>query len=403
MATSALPLAGVRVIEPAILLAAPHASSIMADFGAEVIKVEQPGSGDAMRALGPDQLWWKSVSRNKKSITLNLREPEAQDIFRKLVRTADVVIENFRPGTMDRWNIGWEALREVNPKLIMCSQTGFGQDGPYSQRPAYGAMFETYSGLSDSVSFGDAPPTHTGLCDHIAGLTIVYAIMFALYHRDVHGGPGQYIDNAAAESALRIVGDNRVPQVSRGLPMPPKRSVTNPAMSFGDTLNVGGMFQCQDEKWVLLHPGTAGTSIWANLVRLIGREEFLDEEPYPPGSDARTARKAEISATVKDWFAGRPRDEVIKLADEHAITIGPVQNTEDTLRDPQFLSRGIFVDVPDEDFGTLKLVGPIPRFSETPGRTMSTGPHLGKHTEEVLAEIGISADEVGDLRSRGIV
>ncbi|MEA3076033.1 MAG: succinyl-CoA---D-citramalate CoA-transferase [Actinomycetota bacterium] len=406
--TTDLPLAGVRVLEPAVLLAGPFATSIFADFGAEVIKVEQPGGGDGMRFLGPtggasSALWWKSVGRNKKSITLNLRVEEGQRIFRELAKTADVVLESFRPGTMDKWNIGWSVLSQDNPKLIMASQTGFGQNGPYAQRPAYGAMFEAYGGMVDAVSFEDAPPTHTGMTDHIAGLTIAYAVMFALYHRDVHGGPGQHIDSSATEAVLRIIGDNRVPQITQGIPMPPKKSMANPYGSLLSDLRVMGVFQCLDGKWILLHPGTSGTTIWVNLMRLIGREDFLDEDSYEAGSPKRTARRVEIIETLKEWFGSRLRDEVVKLADADAITAGPIYNIEDALEDPHFQARGVFVTVDDDEVGNVTMVGPVPRFSATPGRTTTTGPALGAHTEEVLGSIGITPTDIETLRANGVV
>jgi crotonobetainyl-CoA:carnitine CoA-transferase CaiB-like acyl-CoA transferase len=406
---SDLPLAGVRILEPAVLLAAPFASSLMADFGAEVIKLELPGGGDPMRQLPPihegQSLWWKATARNKKSATLNLRTAKGQEIFKRLAAQSDVVIENFRPGVMEGWNLGWETLHQINPKLIMVRQTGFGQFGPYSKRPAYGMIVESYAGLPDSLGFSDTPPVGSGLGDNLAGLVIAYAIMFALYHRDVHGGPGQLIDNAASEAMLRVVGEHRVPGVGLGLPQPPKRSASKPHMSIGpDQLRVAGMFETADKRWCALHSGTAGTAIWANLMRAMGREDLLDESAYPPGSDARAVRREEIDTAVSEWFASHTRDDIVRIAAEYEVTIAPVYNMEDAMADPHFKAREAFIEVEDEDFGALSMVNVTPRFSETPGAVHHSGPHVGAHTEEVYGELlGMSRDEIEALRAEGVV
>jgi formyl-CoA transferase len=406
---SDLPLKGVRVLEPAVLLAAPFASSLMADFGAEVIKLELPGTGDPMRQLPPmhegQSLWWKATARNKKSATLNLRTAKGQEIFRKLAAQSDVVIENFRPGVMEGWNVGWETLHEINPKLIMVRQTGFGQFGPYSSRPAYGMIVEAYAGLPDSLGFSDTPPVGSGLGDNLAGLVIVYAIMFALYHRDVHGGPGQLIDNAASESILRIVGEHRVPAVGLGLPAFPKRPSNGAHMSIGvDSLRVAGMFATSDGRWCSLHSGTAGTAIWGNLMKAMGREDFLDETGYPSGSEARKQRRTEIDTAVTEWFGSHTRDEIIKVAEEYAVTIAPIYNMEDAMADPHFAAREAFIDVADPDFGTLRMVNVTPRLSETPGAVQHSGPHVGEHTEEIYGSLlGMGAEEIEALRAEGVV
>jgi crotonobetainyl-CoA:carnitine CoA-transferase CaiB-like acyl-CoA transferase len=392
-----------------VLLAAPFASSLMADFGAEVIKLEMPGSGDPMRQLPPmhqgKSLWWKATARNKKSATLDLRTTKGQEIFKRLAALSDVVIENFRPGVMERWNLGWETLHEINPKLIMVRQTGFGQFGPYSNRPAYGMIVESYAGLPDALGFADTPPVMSGLGDNLAGLVIVYAIMFALYHRDVHGGPGQLIDNAASEGMLRVVGEHRVPGVGLGLPQPPKRAATAPHMSIGqDALRVAGMFHTKDGRWCVLHSGTAGTAIWANLMKAIGREDLLDEAAYPPGSPQRQQRRAEIDGVVTEWFATHTRDEIVQVAADNAVTIAPVYNMEDAMRDPHFAAREAFITVADEDFGSLQMVNVTPRFSETPGAVHHTGPAVGAHTEEVYGRLlGMSHEQIEALRADGVI
>jgi crotonobetainyl-CoA:carnitine CoA-transferase CaiB-like acyl-CoA transferase len=245
----------------------------------------------------------------------------------------------------------------------------------------------------------------SGLGDNLAGLVIVYAIMFALYHRDVHGGPGQLIDNAASEAMLRVVGEHRVPGVGLGLPVPPKRSASKPHMTIGaDQLRVAGMFETSDKRWCVLHSGTAGTAIWANLMKAIGREDFLDESDYPAGSQARAARREEIDTTVSAWFASHTRDEIVDTAAKYEVTIAPVYTMQDAMADPHFIAREAFIQVEDEDFGPLSMVNVTPRLSETPGAVHHTGPHVGAHTEEIYGELlGLSHDDIEALRAEGVV
>ncbi len=264
-------LEGIRILEPGQLVAGPFASTLLGDFGAEVIKTELPEVGDPARRMAPmtpegDPIWWKTVSRNKKSVTLDLRKPKGQALFRELVKHVDVVVENFRPEVMDQWGLGWDVLRAINPKLVMARQSGFGQDGPYAKRPAYGMMVEAYGGLTYANRYGDSPPVVTGLCDYIAGLFIAKAIMVALYHRDVHGGPGQLIDNSAAENALRIAGDPHL--TSLGLGVQPMRRPPSQYPSWPDgALRMAGLFETGDGKFVNLHPGNSGHSNLGELLQ----------------------------------------------------------------------------------------------------------------------------------------
>ena len=404
-----LPLKGIRIIEPGQLIAAPFATNIMADFGAEVIKTEMPGIGEPGRQLGPftpsgQSIWFKTVSRNKKSVTLDLRTPKGQEIFKSLTEKADVVLENFRPGVMDRWGLAWDDLRKVNPRLIMVRQTGFGQDGPYSSRPAYGMVVEAYGGMTNGNKYSDGPPVHLGLCDHIAGLSIVYAIMFALFHREVHGGPGQLIDNAAAENVLRISGDPAATAYRLGVKQNVgKGSSKYPSWPEG-SLKGGGVFLTKDDRYVSLHPGTAGTAIWANLVKGIERPDFLDEQPYPQGSEARVQRGREIEKAVRDFFRQRTQAEIIEFATHEDVTMAPIRGIDEILEDPQMLFRNAFIEVPDEELGTLTMVRPTPVFSETPGQVFHAGPSLGAHNHEVYGGmLGMSDDEIEALKMEKVI
>ena len=401
-------LKGIRILEPGQLVAAPFASALLGDFGAEVIKTELPEIGDPARRMPPmtpegQAIWWKTVSRNKKSVTLDLRKPRGQDLFRELVKHADVVLENFRPGVMDRWGLGWEELRKINPRLVMARQSGFGQDGPYANRPAYGMMVEAYGGMTYSNRYADSPPVVTGLCDYIAGLFIAKAIMVALYHRDVHGGPGQLIDNAAAENALRIAGDPHLTSLALGVQPMQRPPAKFPSWPKG-ALRMAGLFETGDGKFVNLHPGTPGTSIWENFCKGIGRPDFLDEQSYPHGSKERDRRGGEIERFVRDWFLARTRDEIVAFADRNAVTIAPVQDMADVLADPQFAHRGALIDVPDEEMGMLKMVRTVPLLSETPGEVRSAGPALGAHNIEIYqGMLGLNDGEMASLRAEKII
>jgi crotonobetainyl-CoA:carnitine CoA-transferase CaiB-like acyl-CoA transferase len=403
------PLAGIRILEPGQLVAAPFASSIMADFGAEVIKTELPGTGDPARGLGPfapdgSSIWWKTLSRNKKSVTLNLRKAEGQALFKRLVKDVDVVLENFRPGVMDGWGLGWEVLREINPKLIMVRQSGFGQDGPYARRPAYGMIVEAYGGMTGNNRYFDAPPVIAGLCDHIAGLSIAYAVTFALYHRDVHGGGGQLIDNAAAENVLRVAADPGITAARMGITYAVGRGYSKfPSWPAGALKGIG-VFETSDGRYVTLHSGTQGTWVWENFMTGMGRADFLDEAPYPKGSEERKARGQEIERAVRDFFASHTRDEIIALAEQWDTTIAPIQDMQDILVDPQFAHRGALVEVADEEMGPLTMVDAVPRMSETPGAIRWAGPPLGAHNQEIYQGLlGMCDAELAALRDANVI
>ena len=296
-----------------------------------------------------------------------------------------------------------DVLREINPKLIMARQTGYGQDGPYARRPAYGMMVEAYGGLTYANRYADSPPVVTGLCDYIAGLFIAKSIMMALYHRDVHGGPGQLIDNAAAENALRIAGDPGLTAAMLGVTHGRRPQAQYPSSPEG-ALQMAGLFETGDGKFVNLHPGTPGTSIWANFCHRPGRANFLDEASYPRGSRERTARGREIERFVRDWFKAQSRDDIVAFADRHAVTIAPVQDMADVMRDPQFAHRGAIIDVLDDELGLLKMVRPTPILSETPGEVRHAGPSLGANNDEVYKGLlGMSDAQLWVLKAEKVI
>ena len=403
-----LPLSGIRVLDAAQMLAGPLAASLMADFGAEVIHFELPSTGDQLRTLGPFKdgisLWWKMTSRNKKAVTLDLRHPKGQALFKRLVPIADVVIEAFRPGAMEGWGLGWDRLRLVNPKLIMARQTGFGQRGPYARRPAFGPDFEAYAGLTDRIGFLDTPPISPNLGDYFAGQALCYAIMFALYHRDVHNGPGQMIDASAAESVLRMIGDATIPGVGVGMSSWPKSPSTEPSVSgsYGD-FRCRGLFTTKDGKWCTFSP--IQRSLWDRFMRAIGREDYLDEASYPKGSSERKRRQQEIHDFVKGWFASQTRADIAKLGEEFEIAIGMVYTMGDVIADPHFQERNTIIDVHDHDLGMIKMVAPMPQLSETPGAVFHTGStRLGEHNTDVYrALLGLTAEETRSLEAERVI
>lgn len=401
-------LSKIRILEPGQLVAGPFASTLLADFGAEVIKTELPGRGDPARKLPPyndsgDSIWWKTVSRNKKSVTLDLRKPEGQELFRELVKHVDVVVENFRPGVMEGWGLGWDVLHEINPRLIMARQSGFGQDGPYSNRPAYGMIVECYSGMTAGNRYAESPPAITGISDHIAGLFVAQAVMIALYHRDVNGGQGQMIDNAAAETSLRIAGEPYLTAAAMGAQYGRTPSSTYPSWPEG-VLAMPGVYPTRDDKFVALHTGTAGTSIWKNFCEGIGRPDILDDSPYPPGSPERIKRGREIERTVRDWFASHDRDDIVAFADKHAVTIAPIQDMNDVTKDPQFAYRGTLIEVEDDEMGTLTMVRPTPVLSQTPGKVHHAGPKVGANNDEIYKGwLGLGDERLAELQQEGII
>jgi len=402
-----LPLEGVRVLEPGQLLAAPFATSLMGDFGAEVIHLEMPGVGDGLRALGPfykgKSLWWKTTARNKKCITLDLRLPRGQELFKRLAEKSDVVLENFRAGVMEEWGLGWDVLHSINPRLIMVRQTGFGQTGPYARRASFGNTVEAYAGLTNMMGYADTPPVASGLGDHLAALSIVYGTMFALYHRDVHGAPGQLIDNSASESIIRLIGETSVPAAGLGLPQRPKALSTQPAVvgNFGD-FRVTGRFKAKDGKWCTIITSTR--PIWDRFMKALGREDFLDEASYPEGSPARTARGKEVLDYLTSWFASHTRDEVLDLAEKYEATIGPVYDMPSAMADRHFKARKTFIEVEDPDFGTLQMVNVQPRLHGSPGRIAYTGPSIGKHNDEIYRGLlGLTDPEMDLLKSAKVI
>lgn len=393
------PLDGVRVLDIATLMAAPWAATYLGEFGADVIKVEQPGIGDHQRRWGTKKngqpLMWKSVSRNKRSVTLDLRKPEGAEIFKRLVKTADVVIENFRPGTLEKWGLGPDELLSINSRLIVLRVTGWGQTGPYRSRPGFGTLAEAFSGFSHVTGEPDGPPTlpNLPLADGLGGVSGAFAVMVALFGRERASGRGQVIDLSLFEPLVRLL---------------------EPFTLDYDQLQVAGTrtgnrsahvaprntYRCSDGKWVVLSASTQ--SMFDRLTEAMGRPE-LAEDPRFRSNDDRVRHADEIDAEIAAWFARHHKDEVLRLMEEAQVAVGVVNEIPDLFHDPHSAARRTFLEVEDDDLGTICMAAPVPRMSLTPGSIRRTGPALGEHTEEILAEIGVDAERFESLRAEGVI
>lgn len=377
------PLEGLRVIDCATLFAGPLAASMMGDFGADVIKIEHP-AGDPLRKMGYSKdghgLWWKVVGRNKRSIMLNLKEADGQEVFRALVKTADVLIENFRTGTLERWGLGWEDLQKINPRLVMLRVTGFGQTGPYAKRAGFGTLAEAMSGFAHITGPEDGPPTLPpfGLADGVAAYYGTFATMFALYERDAKGsGQGQYIDLSIYEPLFSLLGAQSTIYDQLGViqARTGNRSVNNAPRN---------AYKTKEGRYVAL--SAAAPSIVRRVLLLTGGEAAADDPRFQSNLD-RVKHVEEIDAIVGGWIGRHTLDEVIAAFEEAEAAIAPVYDIEQILSDPQYQSRETVTTVQDEDLGPVRMQNVFPRLSRTPGAIRFAGPRLGQHSDNVIDEL----------------
>ena len=400
-ATSPKPLKGLKVLEMGQLLAGPFASALLAWFGAEVIKVEPPDAGDPIRTwrllYNGTSLWWYVLGRNKKCITINLRKPKGQDLLRQLVSHVDVLVENFTPGTMEKWGLGYDDLKRVNPRLIMTRVSGWGQTGPYSHKRGYASIAEAVGGLRYVNGYPDRPPVRPNLSlgDSLAGLHAVIGILTALYHRDVVGsGKGQVVDIAIFESVFNML-ESIVPEYDK-LGIIRERE--------GSTLSgivPTGTYPCKEGKFVVI--GGNGDSIFKRLCHAMERRD-MEDDPRFANNVGRVAHQQEIENAITAWTSQRTASEVLDILERAEIPVGLIYSVSDMMQDPQFIARGLFEAVSLPDGSSVKLPTLVPKLTDTPGGTEWIGASLGAHNREVLGGwLGLSEEELQSLATEGII
>lgn len=393
------PLSGIRVIDIGTMVAGPVAATLLGDLGAEVIKVEQPGSGDTLRHLGPlgetgDGLWWNVEGRNKKSITLNLRQAEGQRILKELVKHADVVVENFRPGALAGWGLSWQDLEQVNPRLVMLSVSGFGQTGPYATRAGYDRVALATGGALQISGYPDRPPVRPGtaVADYQAALFGAYGIMVALYNRDVSGGKGQQIDLSLYESVFRFTEDLVTAYDKLGV----KRERTGNIHPAGAPCD---HFEAADGRYIAF--SVSSDRMYRRMCAAM--PELLDDERFATFANAR-ANVEELNRVVAVWIKSLPVTELSDILDKEGLAYSFIYSIEEIVADPQYQSRGSIVTVENPRLGPLKMPAPQPRFSGTPAPPMQAAPALGADTDDVLREVaGLSPEEIAAGRNSGTI
>jgi crotonobetainyl-CoA:carnitine CoA-transferase CaiB-like acyl-CoA transferase len=392
------PLAGIRVVEAATLFAAPIAGMLLGDYGADVIKIEHPRRPDPARGHGPSKddvgLWFKTLGRNKRLATLDLSQPDGRDLFLRLAERSDVVLENFRPGTLERWGLGWDELSAVNPRLVLARVSGFGQTGPYAGRPGFGTLAEAMSGFAALNGEPDGPPLlpPLALADGVAAFATAFAIMVALRARE-ETGRGQVVDTSLVEPLLTLLG----PQVTAYDLLGTLQERTGNRSSHNAPRNV---YRTADDAWVAV--SASATSIAERVVRLVGRADLATQPWFATGA-GRVAHIDEIDAAVAGWIAERPRDEVLAAFEAAEAAVAPIYDARDLLADPQLAAIDAFVSIDDDELGPITMTNMISRLSDTPGGIERTGAPHGADTAAVLAEVGVDDVELERLRAAGVV
>jgi crotonobetainyl-CoA:carnitine CoA-transferase CaiB-like acyl-CoA transferase len=396
------PLAGVRVLELATFVAGPFAGRLLSDFGADVIKVEAPGGGDPLREWGNlkhegKTVWWPVQTRGKKLVTLDLRQPRGQELCLRLAAESDVLIENFRPGTLERWNLGPDRLLAANPKLVIGRVSGYGQTGPYAERAGFASVGEAMGGLRYINGYpGQAPPrAGISLGDTLAALFVLQGILMALYHRDVHGAGGQVVDASILESCFAIL-DNMVPEYGK---FGYVREPNGTAIGYAVPSNV---YRSRDGRWVVVAANSE--SLWRRLCSAIGREDLLADERFA-SYWSRIQHTAEIDAVLADWVGEREAAEVDRVLNGAGLVSGPVYSIADIFADAHYRERGMLVTVEDPEFGELVMPGVVPKLSSSPGEVPPPGPwQIGADNQAVYGGVlGLSDLELAELSRDGVI
>lgn len=403
MSPSPKPLAGVKVVEFGTLIAGPFCSRILAEFGAEVVKIEAPGEGDPLRKWrklyptgeGETSLWWFVQSRNKQSVTINLKHPEGIEIARKLVAEADIVVENFRPGVMEKLGLGWDVLSAINPGLVMVRLSGFGQTGPMASQPGFGAIGESMGGLRYATGFADRPPVKTGISigDSIAALWGALGALMALRHREVNGGAGQVVDVALYEAVFAMM-ESLVPEFDVFGFVRERTGNVMPGITPSNT------HVTSDGKYLII--GANGDAIFKRFMRAVGRADLADD-PQLATNAGRDARAEEIYGVIDAWVAANDEEVVLRIAAGAQVPASRIYSAADMFCDPQFLARKMFETAQLPDGKEFAIPGIVPKLSLTPGETRWIGPALGEHTELILGRLGYAPEEIVRLRGDGAI
>lgn len=394
------PLKGLRVIDASTVIAGPTIGMLMGDFGADVIKVEHP-RGDVLRVTGAQKdgigLWFKMANRNKRCVTLNFGSEKGQELFKEMIKSTDVLIENFRTGTMEKWGIGWEDLKAINPRLVMIRVTGFGQTGPYKNRPGFGTIAEAFSGFAAITGDPDGPPTlpNFGLADGIAAAYGTFAAMFALYHRDAQGaGVGQYIDLSIYEPLFQVLGPQPLQYDQLGTVQQRwgNRSKNNAPRN---------TYQTKDGHWVAI--STNAPAIVKRVLTLCGGPEAA-EDPRFQTPQSRVEHIEEVDGIVAGWIAERDLKTVLDEFERVEAAIGPAYSIDQIFEDAQFLARNDIVEIEDEELGKIRMTGAFPVMSETPASIRHAGPSKGQHNDEIyIEEMGLSPEQLAALKDEGVI
>ncbi len=395
------PLAGVRVIELGQLIAGPFCGKTLADFGAEVIKIEPPGKGDPLRKWrmlkNGNSVWWEVQSRNKQSVTLDLTKPEGQDILRSLVREADVLIENFRPGKMEEWGLGHDDLKKLNPGLVMVRVSGYGQDGPYRDRPGFGIIAESMGGLRYLTAEPGRVPVRVGVSigDTLAAFHAVIGVLMALYHRDRKdggSGEGQVIDVALYESVFNCM-ESLLPEYSAF------GAVREAAGSALPGIVPSNAYPCKDG-WILI--GGNGDGIFKRLMKAIGRDDYA-ASPDMASNEGRVKRVADIDGAITAWTQAHDKKAALNILDQHDVPSGAIYSIADIAADAQYQAREMILNITTRDGYQVEVPGIVPKLSATPGGIRTAAPRLGEDTEAVLRRAGVKAETIADLRAKGVI
>jgi formyl-CoA transferase len=394
------PLEGIRVVEIGQLLAGPYCGQLLGDYGAEVIKVEDPGKGDPMRQWGREKahgqsLWWPIVARNKKSVTADLRTPEGQQIIKDLVRESDILLENFRPGTLERWGLDYETLSAINPGLVLVRVSGYGQTGPYAPRPGYASIGEAMGGLRHVIGDPDRPPSRAGISlgDSLAATFACLGALTALHHRS-NTGRGQVVDASIYESVFAYM-ESLVPEWLLGGYQRERTGTVLPNVS------PSNVYSTKDGEQVLIAANM--DSVFRRLTAAMARPELADDDRYHSHA-ARGRNSDELDKLINEWSQTWSADELLDHLVEHAVPSGRIYKAKDMLVDPQFVARESIIEVEHPDLGSFPMQNVFPRLSETPGEVRWPGPALGEHNDDVLRGVLGYADEVvADLKAKHVV